>query len=87
MYRDILSCSFYRALIAKNSCFPSIEIRSLTKTETDETWENNMRECSTRPETGDLAPELSLTTETGAPFVLSKVKGHPTLLSFLSHAA
>jgi peroxiredoxin len=45
------------------------------------------RQPVVRPVVGDAAPELNLPTETGATFALSEMRGFPTLVSFLSHAA
>ena len=42
---------------------------------------------SLEPQISDLAPDLTLPTETGPSFALTDVAGHPTLVSFLSHAA
>jgi peroxiredoxin len=42
---------------------------------------------SPRPQVGDQAPDLTLPMDTGKSFGLTDVAGHPTLVSFLSHAA
>jgi peroxiredoxin len=39
------------------------------------------------PSVGDQAPLLKLPTEAGSMFSLEEVRGRPTLVTFLSHAA